>query len=81
MLENLRLFDAASAVTRIKVPMLVAPALFDPAVAPPCQFAVANASPKFNEIFILDAGHFDYPGCGEQNILLNEKVRRFFEVP
>ncbi|MGO7594096.1 hypothetical protein AB9E13_33555, partial [Rhizobium leguminosarum] len=30
--------------------------------APPCQFAFANAIPKFNEIFILDAGHFDYPG-------------------
>ncbi|EJK81411.1 acetylxylan esterase [Rhizobium sp. AP16] len=81
MLESLRLFDAASAAARVKVPMLIAPALFDPAVAPPCQFAVANASPKFNEIFILDAGHFDYPGCMEQNILLNEKVRRFFEVP
>jgi cephalosporin-C deacetylase len=80
MLETLRLFDAASAAARIKVPMLMAPALFDPAVAPPCQFAVANAQPKFNEIFILDAGHFDYPDIVEQSALLREKVRRFFKA-
>lgn len=80
--ENLRLFDAAIAATRITVPMLVAPALFDPAVAPPCQFAVANALPasKYNEIFILDAGHFDYPGMTEQNFALRQKVRGFFRV-
>lgn len=83
VLDTLRLFDAASAASRIKVPMLVAPALFDPAVAPPCQFAVANALPqsKFNEIFILDAGHFDYPGSEAQNAILREKVERFFKVP
>ncbi|MDL2398230.1 acetylxylan esterase [Rhizobium mayense] len=81
VLETLRLFDAANAAARIKVPMLVAAALFDPAVAPPCQFAVANSLAKFNEIFILDAGHFDYVGSGEQNALLQEKVRRFFKVP
>ncbi|CAN7642135.1 acetylxylan esterase [Rhizobium rhizogenes] len=81
MLESLRLFDAASAATRIKVPMLIAPALFDPAVAPPCQFAVANASPKFNEIFILEAGHFDYPDSAEQSLHLREKVGQFFKVP
>jgi cephalosporin-C deacetylase len=83
VLDTLRMFDAASAASRIKVPMLVAPALFDPAVAPPCQFAVANALPqsKFNEIFILDAGHFDYPGSEAQNAMLREKVERFFKVP
>ncbi|WP_160009100.1 acetylxylan esterase [Rhizobium sp. 18055] len=82
VLENLRLFDSAIAATRIKVPMLVAAALFDPAVAPPCQFAVANALPasKYNEIFILDAGHFEYPGMTEQNFALREKLRGFFRV-
>jgi cephalosporin-C deacetylase len=50
-------------------------------VAPPCQFAVANALPKFNEIFILDAGHFDYPGSAEQNAVLRDKVGQFFRVP
>jgi cephalosporin-C deacetylase len=61
--------------------MLAAVALFDPAVAPPCQFAVANALPKFNEIFILDAGHFDYPDGAAQDAVLHDKVGRFFRVP
>lgn len=83
VLETLRFFDAACAAARIKVPMLVAPALFDPSVAPPCQFAVANALPhsKFNEIFILDAGHFDYPDSASQDAVHKDKVRRFFKVP
>lgn len=82
MLEALRLFDAASAAARIRVPMLMAVALFDPAVAPPCQFAIANAIPKskFNETFILDAGHFDYPGSAAQNSSLREKVGLFFKA-
>lgn len=80
VLEILRFFDAAIAAQRITVPMLVAPALFDPAVAPPCQFAVANALQKFNEIFILDAGHFDYAGSEQQNAILRDKVGQFFKV-
>jgi cephalosporin-C deacetylase len=82
VLETLRLFDAATAATRIKTPMLVAVARFDPAVAPPCQFSVANALPTSNhhETVILDAGHFDYPGCEEQHARLSEKVRRFFRA-
>ncbi len=78
--EKLRLFDAATAAARISVPMLAAVARFDPAVAPPCQFAVANALPKskFNEIFILDAGHFDYADSAVQQTALRERVGRFF---
>lgn len=80
--EMLRLFDSATAATRITQPMLVAAARFDPAVAPPCQFSVANAlaKSKFNETFILDAGHFDYPDAAVQHNLLSEKVRQFFGV-
>lgn len=82
VLETLRLFDAATAATRIRIPMLVAPALFDPAVPPPCQFAVANALPaeEFNEIFILDAGHFEYARGAMQNAELREKIGQFFGV-
>nr|WP_294529758.1 acetylxylan esterase [uncultured Rhodopila sp.] len=82
VLETLRLFDAAVAATRIEVPMLLAVARFDPAVAPPCQFSVANALPTSNhhEIVVLDAGHFDYIGQEEQHALLSETVRRFFRV-
>jgi len=82
VLETLSLFDAATAASRLAVPMLVAVARFDPAVAPPCQFSIANALPSSNdhETVILDAGHFDYPGMDEQHALLAEKVRRFFGV-
>ena len=78
VLETLRFFDAATAATRITVPMLVAAARFDPAVAPPCQFSVANALPGSKEIFVLDAGHFDYDGAAEQNEELRAKVALFF---
>jgi cephalosporin-C deacetylase len=82
VLKTLSLFDAATAATRIEIPMLLAVARFDPAVAPPCQFSVANALPTSNdhEIVVLDAGHFNYPGEEEQQALLLEKVRRFFRV-
>ena len=82
VLETLSLFDAATAATRIAKPMLLAVARFDPAVAPPCQFSVANALPTSNdhETVILDAGHFDYPGREEQHALLSDKVRRFFRT-
>ncbi|MBY3581010.1 acetylxylan esterase [Rhizobium bangladeshense] len=81
VLETLRFYDAATAARRIEVPMLTAVALFDPSVAPPCQFAVANAIRKYNEIFILDAGHFDYPGSAEQEAVLRNKIGQFFRVP
>jgi cephalosporin-C deacetylase len=92
VLGTLSLFDAATAATRIEAPMLVAVARFDPAVAPPCQFSLANtlsgplaasshpATSNHNEIVVLDAGHFDYPGSQEQHALLSEKVRRFFRA-
>ena len=82
VLETLRLFDAASAATRIAAPMLMAVARFDPAVAPPCQFSVANGLPTsiHHETVILDAGHCDYPGGETQHALLLDKVRRFFQV-
>jgi cephalosporin-C deacetylase len=81
VLKTLSLFDAAVAATRIEQPMLVAVARFDPVVAPPCQFSIANAlTSKNRETVILDAGHFDYPGSEEQHARLSEKVERFFET-
>jgi cephalosporin-C deacetylase len=82
LLKTLSLFDAATAATRIGIPMLVAVARFDPAVAPPCQFSVANALATSNnhEIVVLDAGHFDYPGEEGQRALLSAKFGRFFRA-
>ncbi len=80
VLDTLSLFDAATAATRIEQPMLVAVARFDPAVAPPCQFSIANALSTSNhhETVILDAGHFDYLDSAAQQSLLTDKARRFF---
>jgi cephalosporin-C deacetylase len=82
VLRTLSFFDAATAATRITIPMLVAVARFDPAVAPPCQFSLANAraASDHHETVVLDAGHFDYPGRAAQDALLAEKVRQFFRV-
>lgn len=81
-MESMRLFDAALAAKRIKVPMLMALARFDPSVAPPCQFSIDNALPTsiHHETVILDAGHFDYPRMQAQHALLQIKVRDFFRV-
>jgi cephalosporin-C deacetylase len=51
-------FDAAIAARHIRIPTLVAAALFDPAVPPPGQFAVYNAMPGPKELFVLKHGHF-----------------------
>jgi cephalosporin-C deacetylase len=82
VVETLGLFDSAVAASRIGMPMLFAVARFDPAVAPPCQFSVANAgeNSRDHEIVVLDAGHFDYPGMAEQHALLRQTVRRFFKA-
>ena len=80
--ETLALFDAASAASRIARPTLVAAARFDPAVAPPCQFSVANAlaSDDGSELVVLDAGHFEYRGMQAQKNRLAARASRFFEA-
>lgn len=75
--EVLRYFDAATAARRIRIPLLVAAALFDPAVPPPGQFAVYNAVPGPKELFVLSAGHFTYPEEGAENRRLRETLTRF----
>jgi cephalosporin-C deacetylase len=64
VLDVLRYFDAATAARRIRVPVLVAAALFDPSVPPPGQFAVHAGLPEDSgrELHVMDAGHFDWPG-------------------
>lgn len=82
VIDTLRMFDAAVAATRIGKPMLMAVARFDPAVAPPCQFSIANARPasKHHETFVLDAGHSDYDGMQAQHAVLAARVKEFFRV-
>jgi cephalosporin-C deacetylase len=68
---TLAYYDAAVAARYIRQPMHLAAARFDPAVAPPGQFAVYNAIRGDKRLFVLPAGHFDYPDRArrEQNLL------------
>ncbi len=60
--EVLAYFDAATAAKYIKIPTLSTPALFDPCVLPPGQFAVNNAIPaQHKKTVILICGHFSTP--------------------
>ncbi|MFE6161880.1 acetylxylan esterase [Streptomyces sp. NPDC056486] len=77
--EVLRYFDAATAATRLRIPTLVAPALFDPSVPPPGQFAVHNALPvTIRELHALQAGHFEYEGKVAETERLTDAKYRFF---
>jgi len=66
VVEVLRFYDAAVAATLVRAPSLVVPALFDPAVPPPGQWAVANALPGAR-IEAITAGHFSAPQEAEDN--------------
>lgn len=79
VLETLAYYDAGSAAQATHIPVHVAAALFDPVVAPPGQFAIFNALAGIRELFVLDAGHFDYPAKHEQDRALKESIARFFE--
>ncbi|WP_318152947.1 acetylxylan esterase [Microbacterium helvum] len=68
--EVLRLFDASTAATFVRVPVRVEAALWDASVPAPGQFAVANAVAQAEaagtgarlELEVLPAGHAEYPG-------------------
>jgi len=75
----LRYFDAATAAKRIKIPMHLACAKYDPCVAPPGQFAIYNAKPKNKELFVLEAGHHDYSLREQQEQQLLKQLEVFFK--
>ncbi|MDP2834176.1 MAG: acetylxylan esterase [Pseudomonadota bacterium] len=78
VMETLAYYDAACAARHLDIPTLVAAALFDPAVPPPGQFAIHNAIPEaWRRLFVLDAGHFDYPGRAVQARELRLEVANF----
>ena len=66
-LPVLRYFDAATAASHTKIPVMVAPALFDPAVPPPGQFAVYNNLAGEKALVVRQAAHFDWPGAGDED--------------
>lgn len=76
--RTLAYHDAAVAARWIQVPVYFACALFDPMVAPPGQFAIYNAVPAEKELFVLGAGHFEYPDQAAEERALLREVHRFF---
>src|SRR5690606_34897237 len=75
--EVLRFFDAATAARRIRIPMLLAPARWDPAVPPPGQFAVCNAVAGPTSLVVAHAGHTVYPLEDEDRARYLAAVREF----
>ena len=78
VLETLRFHDAALAAQWIRIPTHFALAKFDPVVAPPGQFAIYNAIPGEKQLFVLDAGHHDYPLKDLQHRQLQSTLVDFF---
>ena len=82
VMKTLTYYDAACAARNLRIPTLVAAALFDPAVPPPGQFAIYNAIPaSWRRLFLLKAGHFDYPGRQAQELELTREAAKFLMEP
>lgn len=78
VLEVLQYFDSATAARQVTTPTLVACARFDPAVPPPGQFAVYNALNCEKELFIAEAGHFEFEGLAEQDAAFAAAMDNWF---
>ncbi|MCF7971797.1 MAG: acetylxylan esterase [Methylococcaceae bacterium] len=78
-LQVLRFYDAATAAKRIMMPMHYACAVYDPCVAPPGQFAIYNATQADKQLFVLKAGHHDYPHRIQQETKLLAQLTKFFK--
>lgn len=76
--DTLAYYDAATAALYARQPLHIAAALFDPVVAPPGQFAIHNAWAAEKSLFLLNAGHFEYPGQHDQERQLVQQLQQFF---
>ena len=75
---TLAYYDAATAASYVQQAGFIAAALFDPLVAPPGQFAIYNSWAGPKQLFVLQAGHFDYPEQVAQNQQLLIEIQDFF---
>ncbi|GAA2050971.1 acetylxylan esterase [Catenulispora yoronensis] len=79
VLDVLAYFDAATAARHLSIPVQAVPALFDPSVPPPGQFAIVNALAGEVDVQLATAGHFmEYPEFAEELGNLALATRRFF---
>ena len=76
--DTLDYYDAASAAKFAHAPLLAALARFDPAVAPPGQFAIFNAWAGTKTLNVLSAGHFDYPQRLREELRLNRRLAHWY---
>ncbi|MEM9017739.1 MAG: acetylxylan esterase, partial [Verrucomicrobiota bacterium] len=76
--KTLPYFDAAIAARHIKIPVHSALALADPMVTPPGQFAIRNGLSGPSPLFVLPAGHMEYPEEGETENQLLAEIEEFF---
>jgi cephalosporin-C deacetylase len=79
--STLRYTDAATAARRIHVPTLVMPALADPAVPPPSQFAIATAIGGPTWIHVLPEGHMGRQGAAAWLAERAEAIQEFWRDP
>ncbi|HIT75614.1 MAG TPA: acetylxylan esterase [Candidatus Avipropionibacterium avicola] len=77
----LRYVDAANAATRVHVPALCLPALADPSVPPPGQFAVATALAGPTWIHVKSGGHGSWDGDQDEQVNDRRMVARFWDDP
>lgn len=78
--KTLSLFDAASTAKYMTQPTHLACARFDPAVAPPGQFAIYNSLPSnLRRLFKLSAGHHEYADQKAEDTLLLQELCEFFK--
>lgn len=78
LIRTLRYFDTAFAAQAISVPVHFALALRDPVVTPPGQFAIYNQVQGEKHLFILQAGHAEYPQQAKENQKLIVELANFF---
>ena len=76
--QVLQYFDSAFSALFINIPVLVAAALFDPAVPPQGQFSVYNSLAGQKELFVRKAAHFSHPDEAEENQHLRQVLNRWF---
>ncbi|MEP1553889.1 MAG: acetylxylan esterase [Paraglaciecola sp.] len=78
LLRTLRYYDAAFAAANVTVPVHFALALRDPVVTPPGQFAIYNEVKSEKHLFVLEAGHDNYPNQAVQSKELRIALSDFF---
>jgi cephalosporin-C deacetylase len=76
-LPVLQYFDAATAATHTHIPVMVAAALFDPAVPPPGQFAVYNCLAGEKKLFVRQAAHVNWEGSTAEDREVNKQAKNW----